>query len=53
MPDNEPGSLSDQESAAIIGFVLKANEAPAGNNDLPSEVSTLNHILITNHGAKR
>jgi mono/diheme cytochrome c family protein len=53
MPDNEPGSLSGQEYAAIVSFVLKANEVPAGTKELSSDVSTLNRIMITNHGAKR
>jgi cytochrome c len=52
MPENRAGSLSGDEYAAIVSFVLKANELPAGQKDLPAELSTLKGILITNHNPK-
>jgi hypothetical protein len=52
MPENRAGSLSGNEYAAIVSFVLKANQLPAGQKDLPAELSTLQRILITNHDPK-
>lgn len=52
MPENQPGSLSGDEAAAVVSFLLKANQLPAGQKDLPSEVSALNRIIMTNHGPK-
>jgi hypothetical protein len=53
MPENQPQSLSDQEYAAIMSFILKANELPAGPTDLPSELAALRRIIITTRSSKR
>jgi cytochrome c len=47
MPENRKGSLSGDEYAAIVSFVLKANELPPGGKDLPSELSALSRITMT------
>jgi len=52
MPENRAGSLSGDEYAAIVSFLLKANELPAGQQDLPSELSTLNRLTMTNRRPK-
>ena len=52
MPENRKGSLSGDEYAAIVGFILKANQLPAGQKDLPSDLSTLNRIIMTDHNPK-
>jgi mono/diheme cytochrome c family protein len=52
MPENKKGSLSGDEYAAIVSFVLKANELPPGEKDLPSELATLNRITMTNRSPK-
>ena len=52
MPTNRAGSLSGDEYAAIVSFLLKANELPAGQTELPTELSTLNRIIMTNHSPK-
>jgi mono/diheme cytochrome c family protein len=53
MPEKQPHSLPDQEYAAIVSFVFRANEIPLGPRDLPSDPSVLNRILMTNHSPKR
>lgn len=53
MPEKQPGSLKDDEYAAIVSFVLKANEVPTGAKDLPTELATLRRIAITNPSQKR
>ena len=52
MPENRAGSLSGDEYAAIVSFLLKSNQLPAGQKDLPPELSTLNRIIMTNHSPK-
>jgi len=52
MPENRKGSLSGDEYAAIVSFLLKANELPPGQKDLPSELSTLNRITMANRSPK-
>jgi mono/diheme cytochrome c family protein len=44
MPKNEPGSLSEQEYADVLAYVLKLNRMPAGSDDLPTEVGTMKTI---------
>ena len=46
MPSDEPGSLSGDEVAALTGFVLSANGAPAGSERLESDPDLLAGILI-------
>ena len=53
MPEHRAGSLSDDEYAAIVSFVLNANQMPAGQTDLPAELPTLKRIMITNRDSKR
>src|SRR5262245_20287919 len=37
MPQNAPGSLSSQQNADILAFVLASNKFPAGTDELPKE----------------
>ena len=46
MPTDQPGSLSQQSYAAILAFILKSNEFPAGDNELASSPDTLASIQI-------
>jgi mono/diheme cytochrome c family protein len=46
MPSDEPGSLSGDEGAALIGFVLSANGVPAGSDLLEPDPNVLASILI-------
>ena len=47
MPKDDPGSLSPEEYSAIISYMLRENGYPAGEEDLPADASTLQHIRIT------
>jgi S-disulfanyl-L-cysteine oxidoreductase SoxD len=44
MPGDNPGSLSRQQNADILAFLLKSNQFPAGKDDLPSEADKLKPI---------
>ena len=50
MPTDQPGSLSLQSYAAILAFILKKNEFPAGATELSTNGAVLNQILITSAG---
>lgn len=47
MPQNEPGTLSPQETADIVAHILSANRLPAGSVALGSEVEPLRQIQLT------
>lgn len=36
MPDDDPGTLSPQQSADLVAFILSFNKFPAGNAELPA-----------------
>ena len=42
MPQNDPGSLSRQENADILAFVLRKGSYPAGDTELPTRTEMLN-----------
>jgi S-disulfanyl-L-cysteine oxidoreductase SoxD len=44
MPQNNPGSLSRQQCADILAFMLSAGGFPAGKAELPRETETLKLI---------
>lgn len=44
MPADHPGSLSREENTAILAFILRANDFPAGKKDLSSESGPLAKI---------
>jgi mono/diheme cytochrome c family protein len=46
MPKNEPGSLSPQENADVVAYLLQLNRLPAGQIDLPADSATLKSIRI-------
>ena len=52
MPGDHPGSLSREDNAAILAFILRANEMPAGDKDLPSEGESLARIRFTSAKSK-
>jgi mono/diheme cytochrome c family protein len=47
MPKNKPDSLTPAVVADIISFLLKANEMPAGRDELPPDLEKLKQILVT------
>ena len=44
MPQNAPGSLSGQQNADILSFMLSANKFPTGSAELPKEAGILKAI---------
>lgn len=46
MPADEPGSLSPDENAEIIAYMLKVNQFPAGSVALPDQFEQLKEILM-------
>jgi len=51
MPATTPGTLSAQESADILAYMLSVNGFPAGEKDLPSGMDALDQIRITERQA--
>jgi cytochrome c len=46
MPPEAPGTLSKDETAAVIAYILQLNKIPAGKSDLPTERDALDRIGI-------
>ena len=42
MPQNNPGSLSRQQNADVLAFILQKGGYPAGKTDLPGQTEVLN-----------
>jgi len=47
MPQMAPGSLSPEDNAKIVAFLLKSNGMPAGDKPLPSDQAALDKIAFT------
>ena len=46
MPADAPGSLSPQDTADVMAYVLKLNKYPAGQKELPTDMSALGQVKI-------
>ncbi len=46
MPADQPGTLTTQQAADLIAFLLRANRFPAGKTELPADTVHLKHILM-------
>jgi quinoprotein glucose dehydrogenase len=46
MPQNAPGSLSGQQNADILAFVLASNKFPAGSTELAKEAMILKTVKL-------
>ncbi len=46
MPADAPGSLSLTDTADVVSYVLKLNKYPAGEKELPSDMSALGQVKI-------
>jgi mono/diheme cytochrome c family protein len=46
-PPEQPGKLSPQETADVVAHILHVNGFPAGDIDLPADVSQLERLVIT------
>ena len=51
MPEDNPGSLSPEEYADIVGYMLRENHYPAGEGDMAADAPTLRGIRIEADGA--
>jgi mono/diheme cytochrome c family protein len=47
MPADHPGSLGREDNAAILAFILRSNEMPAGEKDLRTDSDSLAKIRFT------
>jgi mono/diheme cytochrome c family protein len=46
MPLNSPGTLSRQDTADVVAYILRFNQFPAGKEELPRDVPVLKQILF-------
>jgi mono/diheme cytochrome c family protein len=46
MPKNDPGTLTPEESAQLVAYLLKMNGMPVGKTDMPIDAETLKKIRI-------
>jgi hypothetical protein len=46
MPKNDPASLSQQEYIQLVAYLLKINDVPAGETELPADNDVLRKIRI-------
>ena len=46
MPKQDPASLTPQEYAQLVAYLLKINDVPAGKTELPVEIEVLKKITI-------
>jgi mono/diheme cytochrome c family protein len=46
MPEDDPGSLKKEEYADVIAYLLKLNNFPAGETELPIDKDALSAILM-------
>lgn len=47
MPANDPGNLSNAQTAQVLAYILSVNQFPAGSTALPSDDAGLGQIAIT------
>jgi mono/diheme cytochrome c family protein len=53
MPLDKPGTLSRQQNADLVAFLLKANQWPAGTTELSRELGALKQIRIQSSKPER
>ncbi len=46
MPEDAPGTLTSDDTAAVVAYILKLNKMPAGKRNLPTDRDLLNRIGI-------
>ena len=47
MPSDAPGTLSEEDAAAVVAYILKQNKMPAGKQPLSADRDELSRILMT------
>lgn len=46
MPQDRPGSMTDEQYAALMAYILSNNGYPAGNQELPTDLEQLQQIIL-------
>ncbi len=46
MPEDDPGSLSAQEYADVLAYILQLNDLPAGGVELPADPVLLEAVSL-------
>ena len=46
MPKSDPGSLTPDEADQVLAYILKINDVPAGQSELPSDIAALRKITF-------
>jgi mono/diheme cytochrome c family protein len=46
MPQDKPNTLSPEETADLVAYILNANQLPAGDTALPTDLETLKEIRV-------
>jgi mono/diheme cytochrome c family protein len=46
MPSEDPGSLSRQQSADLVAYMLRKGNVPTGSTGLPAQADALNAIIF-------
>ena len=46
MPEDNPGSMSEQEYVDVVAYLLSMSRMPAGGDELPPDPRSLAHIVI-------
>lgn len=52
MPQNKPDSLTPATVIDIVSFLLKANDMPAGDVELPPDLEKLKQIFVTERASR-
>jgi mono/diheme cytochrome c family protein len=52
MPFDSPGRLTAAQYTDIVAYMLKLNDVPAGDNELPSESEALKKITVTRQAGR-
>ena len=52
MPADQPNTLTSEQVADVIAFLLKMNEYPAGDEELPPDQEALEAIAIVGEGGQ-
>ena len=53
MPQDKPASLTDEEYAAIVAYLLQANRYPAGQQELHPDPAALKGVVFKRLGTPK
>jgi mono/diheme cytochrome c family protein len=53
MPQDKPASLTDDENAAIVAYLLQANRYPAGEQELRPDLAALKEVVFKRPGTPK